>query len=55
MKKIMGALLALSLFVGVATVTFAQGTDTDKKAGKKKGGKKGGTDKGTDKGDKSTK
>ena len=56
MKKIMGALLALSLFVGVATVSFAQ-TDTDKKAGKKKGGKKGGTDAGTDKkgGDKSTK
>jgi hypothetical protein len=52
MKKIMGALLALSLFVGVATVSFAQ-TDTDKKATKKKGGKKGGTDKtGTDKGDK---
>jgi uncharacterized protein YxeA len=55
MKKIMGALLALSLFVGVATVTFAQ-TDTDKKAGKKKGGKKGGTDAKTDKGgDKSSK
>jgi hypothetical protein len=55
MKKIMGALLALSLFVGVATVSFAQ-TDTEKKAGKKKGGKKG-TDATTDKkgGDKSTK
>ena len=54
MKKIMGALLALSLFVGVATVSFAQ-TDTDKKA-KKGGKKKGGTDKtGTDKGDKPTK
>jgi hypothetical protein len=49
MKKIMGALLALSLFVGVATVTFAQGggsDNTDKKGAKKGGKGKKGTDKG---------
>jgi hypothetical protein len=42
MKKLMSVMLGLSLLVGVATVSFAQGTDsTDKKEGKKKGKKKG--------------
>ena len=41
MKKFMSLMLGLSLLVGVATVSFAQGTDTDKKEGKKKGKKKG--------------
>jgi hypothetical protein len=38
MKKFMTLMLGLSLFVGAATVTFAQ--DTTKKEGKKKGKKK---------------
>ncbi len=39
MKKIMSALLGLSLVLGTATVTFAQQPTTSKKTHKKKGKK----------------
>jgi len=44
MKKLMSVMLGLSLLLGVATVSFAQG-DGDKKTDGKKKGKKKETDK----------
>ena len=40
MKKLMSVMLGLSLMLGVATVSFAQGTDKTDTTKKKKGKKK---------------
>lgn len=40
MKKFMSIMLGLTLFVGAATVTFAQDTKKDDSTAKKKGKKK---------------
>lgn len=45
MKKLMTAMLGLSLLLGTVSTTFAQHTETNKKVKKSKKKKSGGTDK----------